>query len=99
VGFCPGRVHTPLWTDRDDLETNFNYEANQSMTPHELAAEMVGLVQEGKYTGGTVYLAEKGNNEVVFEGIKDPEKSEKARLPETKRVQGILWKERGVGRV
>jgi hypothetical protein len=32
---------------------------------------------------------------MVYERIKDPEKSEKAALPETKRVQGVLAKERG----
>jgi hypothetical protein len=91
------RVHTPLWTDRTDLKTNFTYDASQSMTPEDMAAVMADLIQQGKYTGGTVYLAHTGKSEVVFEGIKDPEKSVDAVRPETKRVQGILRKERKRG--
>lgn len=96
VAICPGRVHTPLWTGRDDLETNFNYVEADSATPEEMAWEMLKLVQEGRFGGGTVYRAEKGGGEVAIEGIGEEDVKERMELPETKRVQGILSKERGV---
>jgi hypothetical protein len=62
--------------------------------PEQMALKMIELVQSGKYTGGTVYLEEKGRSEVVFEGIQDPAKGVDRKRPETRRVQGILTKER-----
>jgi hypothetical protein len=88
------RVHTPLWSTRTDLEENFTYDASASLTPEQMALRMAELVQSGKYTGGTVYLEEKGRGEVVFEGIQDPAKGVDQKRPETRRVQGILTKER-----
>jgi endonuclease YncB( thermonuclease family) len=89
------RVHTPLWYDRDDLEQNFNYDESQTQTPDEMATEMVNLVTLGRYSGGTVLHVEKEGTKVAFEGIREPELSQTAGLPETKRVQEILARERG----
>jgi hypothetical protein len=87
-------VHTPLWYERDDLEQNFSYDESETQTPDEMAAEMVNLVTLGKYSGGTVLQVEKAGTKVAFEGIQEPELLQKATLPETKRVQVILCKER-----
>jgi hypothetical protein len=89
------RVHTPLWYDREDLEQNFSYDESQTQTPEEMAVEMVDLVTLGKYRGGTVLQVEKTGTKVAFEGVQEPELSRTAALPETKRVQRILDKERG----
>lgn len=89
------RVHTPLWAGRDDLNTHFTYVEEDSATPDDIATGMMKLVQIGKYTGGTVLLAEKNNSEVPYEGIKKDEIAQKAGIPESKRVAAILQKERG----
>jgi hypothetical protein len=89
------RVHTPLWYDREDLKHNFSYDESQTQTPDEIAAEMMNLVTMGRYRGGTVLQVEKAGTKVAFEGIEEPTLSQTAALPETKRVQVILKKERG----
>jgi short-subunit dehydrogenase len=95
VAVCPGRVHTPLWTERDDLEENFEYLEDEALTPDEMARQMLELVEKGQYTGGTVLRGEKGDVGVAFEGIGEEEIRVKRELPETKRVRVILERERG----
>jgi short-subunit dehydrogenase len=52
VTICPGAVDTPLWsTERREKVAFHNIE---SLTADEVAKEMINLVQDGKYGGGTV---------------------------------------------
>ena len=52
VTICPGAVDTPLWSpDRRERVAFHNIE---SLSPDDVAKEMINLVQDGKYGGGTV---------------------------------------------
>lgn len=51
VTICPGAVDTPLWTA--DRRERVAFQDIESLTPDDVAKEMINLVQEGKYGGGT----------------------------------------------
>jgi NAD(P)-dependent dehydrogenase (short-subunit alcohol dehydrogenase family) len=46
-------VRTPLWTDYPEKMKQFGYTIENSITPDQVARDMVSLVTEGKYGGGT----------------------------------------------
>lgn len=56
VAILPGMVDTPLWTGEEakDVATQFSFQAEQSLTADEVAVAMKDLVEQGKFTGGTL---------------------------------------------
>ena len=52
MGKCPGAVDTPLWLA--DRREQVAFDTIPSLKPDQVAAEMINLIQEGKYVGGTV---------------------------------------------
>ncbi|OAG36491.1 hypothetical protein AYO21_09298 [Fonsecaea monophora] len=65
VAVAPGKVHTPMWTEDDDKLKQFNYDAGRANTPDEVAAAMVDLIVEERYTGGTILQMTKSGTRVV----------------------------------
>ena len=45
-------VHTPLWTDRPDLQKQFGYDEKHAVSPDFVAENMMKLVTSGAYEGG-----------------------------------------------
>lgn len=95
---------TPLWTERNDL-ADFDVgpreallDPSQVLPVADLAATMANLVEDGKYTGGTIYQRSEVSDEVVIEGIGDEEKKATINLPQTKKVSRILASERKGGK-
>jgi hypothetical protein len=60
---------TPLWTDRPEKMNEYGVTDDTSLTPEQIATSMVELIQEGKYSGGTVLMHDVPKKEVVFPGI------------------------------
>jgi NAD(P)-dependent dehydrogenase (short-subunit alcohol dehydrogenase family) len=56
VAICPGMVDTPLWTGAEakDVADQFSFQAEESLTADEVAHAMKDLIEQGKYTGGTL---------------------------------------------
>ncbi|KAH0843991.1 hypothetical protein FOPE_08834 [Fonsecaea pedrosoi] len=69
VGICPGAVWTPLWTDRPEKMEQYSVASDLSQTPEEVAQLMLDLVQDAKYTGGTVLRCDKTRADVVYRGV------------------------------
>ncbi|OAG43661.1 hypothetical protein AYO21_02247 [Fonsecaea monophora] len=83
VGICPGEtdtddsptphhfraVWTPLWTDRPEKMEQYSVASDLSQTPEEVAQLMLDLVQDAKYTGGTVLRCDKTRADVVYRGV------------------------------
>lgn len=91
VCICPGIVSTPLWEEREDKRANdYDYEEKKDThdSPEEIAETMMRLVEEGKYTGGTVYLKIPSREAVVHEGGSGDDL-------DTVYPQSVLDKERG----
>lgn len=71
VCICPAIVKTPLWEDRvDERAKDYKYgeEGSPYNTPEEVSEAMLKLVEESKYSGGTVLKKAQSGEEVVFEG-------------------------------
>lgn len=71
VCICPGMVATPLWEDRVDQRARdykYNEEGHPSSTPDEIAETMMRLVEQGQYSGGTVYWKTPQRDEVAETG-------------------------------
>ena len=104
VCICPGLVHTPLVTDRNDGKGNmigFHGEGHKDTRPHlkpeDIADGMVRLIMKGRYGGGTVMtkraaaMGEMESGEVVVH-----ERGERDYVTDGTFVQDLLAKERGV---
>jgi len=87
------RIITPLWTARTDLDS-FDVDPKSCLPVDDLAKTMGNLVQQGKFTGGTVYLRSLEDDKIAFEGIEGDEKATEKELPQTKKVQKLLQSER-----
>ncbi|KAK7705952.1 hypothetical protein SLS57_009869 [Botryosphaeria dothidea] len=75
VTLCPGVVRTPLWTPQagDDLIKNFGYHESIILEPGDVAKAAVGLVEGGRYGGGTVLEVTTGGTRVIPEwGVEPP---------------------------
>ena len=105
VCICPGLVHTPLVTDRNDGKgemIGFHGEGNEASKPYlgpeDIADGMVKLIEQGRFAGGTVMskraasLVEglESGETVVHEGGKE------VYMTEGTFVQDLLAKERGI---
>ena len=93
VCICPGRIITPLWTKRDDLDS-FDVDEGKCLPVADLAKTMGDLVQMGKYSGGTIYLRSMEDDRIAIEGMKEAGTPRDKELPQTKRVQKLLEGER-----
>lgn len=75
VTLCPGVVRTPLWTPQagDDLIKNFGYHESIILEPGDVAKAAVGLVEGGRYGGGTVLEVTTSGTRVIPEwGVEPP---------------------------
>ncbi|KAF3763616.1 NAD(P)-binding protein [Cryphonectria parasitica EP155] len=91
VCICPNLVKTPLWEEREDDRAKYYHydeESTRKNTPDEVAEAMMRLVEEGRFSGGTVYVKSPQREEVVFEG------GQASRF-ETSYPRAVLDKERG----
>jgi len=48
------KVRTPLWTDHPDKMKLFGYTEEGVISPEEVAASMVSLIEEERYGGGAI---------------------------------------------
>lgn len=62
-GVAPGIVKTPIWTE--DKLVGFNDEADEWVTPEEVAEHMVGLLESPAMVGGTILEVGAGEARVV----------------------------------
>lgn len=91
-------VATPLWTDRSDNKLKeFRYGEGPILTTEEVAEATLRVIEEGKYTGGTVMLKTADEEKVVFQGaVKEMENQEKRGPTDLSRLEELLRTERGV---
>ena len=64
VCICPGMVATPLWT-RDDaahVREQFSYADDLAVQPEEIAQAMQEMIEEKKYSGGTLIEVSKSRS-------------------------------------
>jgi hypothetical protein len=66
---CSRIVMTPLWTDRPKIMSDYSVKDETALTPEQIADSMIELIQEGKYSGGTVLMHDVPKKEVVFPGV------------------------------
>lgn len=75
----------------------------RSLSPGQIADSMIELIQEGKYSGGTVLLHDVPRKEVVFPGIAETDVSNipqvmlDAMARSTLSVKEVMKGERGKG--
>jgi NAD(P)-dependent dehydrogenase (short-subunit alcohol dehydrogenase family) len=106
VCMCPGLVVTPLLTARDDgKESMIGYKGEGSsenapaLGPDDIAECMVRMIEEGRYSGGTIVSKRPSNAPGVMEGGSgESVVFEGGNFYETDGtfVQDLLAKERGV---
>jgi hypothetical protein len=54
-----------MWTEDDEKMRHFRYDAGTANTPEEVAASMIDLIVEERYTGGTILQMTKSGVRVV----------------------------------
>ena len=54
TGVAPGVIKTPLWTEHPEKLRMLDPEADEWVTPEEVAATMLGLVERPENVGGTI---------------------------------------------
>lgn len=90
-------VASPLWTDRtDDRAAAFAYGKVPMVTPDEIAETMMRMIEEGKYSGGTVLVKSESTEEVVFD-LKMEKGAQVADVvpPDGSHVKAVMDSERG----
>ena len=66
---------TPLWTDRPEKMKQYMVNEARSLTPEQIADSVMELIEEGKYSGGTVMKHDVDVKEIVYPGIAEMDKS------------------------
>jgi NAD(P)-dependent dehydrogenase (short-subunit alcohol dehydrogenase family) len=71
VAILPGMVDTPLWTadEAKDVADQFTFQAKEALTADEVALAMKDLVEQGKYTGGTLLQIQPNSGTTVLPSL------------------------------
>lgn len=62
---APGVVKTPLWLDNPEKLKLFDEDADEWITPEEIAERMLDLVTKEEYVGGTILEVGKNQSRKV----------------------------------
>ena len=91
-------VSSPLWTDRDDDRAKaFKYDEIPALTADEIAETIVRLVEDSKYTGGSVVMKTTEEEKIVFAGVSDiSNKPGPVPSADLTHIEAVLERERGV---
>ena len=102
VAVCPGIVATPLWTgdDAKEVAKQYTYSDKMAITAEEVARAMKDLIEQGKYSGGSLLEVSKANGAMLLDSsssdlAKDTSPESKAWIDQCYAVpREILRKER-----
>ncbi|CAG8976906.1 hypothetical protein HYALB_00003517 [Hymenoscyphus albidus] len=65
VACAPGVVATPLWTEAPEKLEQYSYKPEYALTPERVAEDMLELVVDGKYPGGTCLESSLGGTRTM----------------------------------
>lgn len=67
VSVCPGIVSTPMWTAARDVAKQYAYSDEMAITAEEVAEAMKNLIEQGRFSGGSLLEASKSRGRNLLE--------------------------------